>query len=306
MFNYEAYGLHLASDIELPDLRPMPGAGVPDAVIRRTALEGFPKEIGTDGLLGVQVSDDGVRIGLTGFGHFLVAEGREILYDPPAGADPTCVIPSVLGMGLGVLLHQRGVFTLHASGIEHDGACVAFVAHKGTGKSTTCANLHRRGYRVVTDDILAVTFNEAGSPLVHPAFPLVKLRPDAVPSIGVTAEDLPRIDARYERRRLDVSGSFSSEPLPLKQLFLLEDGDEIELIPLAGSKAFIQLLVHSYIVRILGRAAAGVEHFRDCERLVSGIPITCARRPRGLENLPGFLSVIEEALNQPHDSVNLR
>lgn len=272
--------------------------GRADVSIRQSELAELPEEVVKDSMLAVAVEKDVVRLELRDFGRFQISGGDCILYQPLPGEASSSVLPTILGLCLGILLHQRGIFTLHASAVRHDEGCVAFVAHKGTGKSTTCANLHSHGYAVVTDDVLAITFDDDGLPFVRPAFPLVKLRPDSVSSLGLTPDDLPRLTPRYERRRLRVADTFSNEPLPLKQIYLLEDGDEFECLDLSQQQGFIQLLTHSYVVRVLGRTAATPHHFSRCSSIMKHVPVRRLRRPRDLSRMPELIDLIEADLAQ--------
>ena len=300
-----AYGLRISADFKIPDLTPADEVGESDVLIQRASVPGYPAELVERSTLIVGADEHGIRLELKDFGRFRIYDGSVIQYEPLSGQEPSSVIPTILGLGLGILLYQRGVFTLHASGIRHGDGCVAFVAHKGTGKSTTCANLHARGYPVVTDDVLAVTFDEQGTPRVHPAFPLVKLRPDAVRSLGGTADDLPRIDARYERRRLNVKDTFSLTPLPLKRIYLLEEAETMECVDLPAREGFLQLLTHSYVVRILGRAAATPKHFAECNSIMKQVPVRRLRRPRDLNRMPELIDLIEADLAQTETEVRV-
>jgi hypothetical protein len=116
---------------------------------------------------------------MPGIGTFLVRDGREILVDPDPDAGDALLQLALLGPVLAALLQQRGDLVLHASAVEIDGAAVGFLGGRGAGKSTMAAALLRRGYPLLTDDILAVSL-EDGSPRVLPGFPQLKLWPDAV------------------------------------------------------------------------------------------------------------------------------
>lgn len=239
-------------------------------------------------------ADHEIRLEFSGRGRFLITGGNRIWYEPASGVTPQSAISTMLPMCLGVIMFQRGLLTLHASAVRIGDVAVGIVAHKGTGKSTTCANLHARGYALITDDILALRFDENKKPWAIPAFPTIKMRPDAVPSLGITADDLPRVDPSYERRKLDASATFSRDAVPIVRVYLLQDGPEVALEPLSGIPAMLELLTHSYIVRLLGEHAAGPDHLQDCKRIVDQVGIRRAISPRGHEYIPTLLDLIEE------------
>ena len=70
----------------------------------------------------------------------------------------------MLGTALGVLLHQRGLFALHASGVATPSGAWLFTGHSGAGKSTLVAWLHRRfGWPILSDDVTVVETANGGA-----------------------------------------------------------------------------------------------------------------------------------------------
>lgn len=299
-FEYRAYGLNIASDLELPQLAEIPADIVPDVTIRRDVANVIPIEGIAENRFVAGVRDGDYILLWRSFGYFLVRGGKEILYIPPPDRDENVVIAPLLGVVLGTLLHQRQVFTLHASAINYNGSAVAFVAHKGTGKSTTCANMYNRRYSLVTDDVLAVRFDEDGGFHVEPAFPTMKLNPDAVELIGEEPQELDRIAQSYEKRYFSAAEQFTQNSLPLGTIYVLENGDDFAVQELDQKDAFMQMLEHSYVARFFGRLAAGKEHFRDCERIAKNVRIKRLVRPRDLSRMQEYLDFIEADLEADH------
>ena len=106
-YRYEAYNLHIASDVELPEV-PCGTIDVePDVCIRlgevATRLEN-PTGEGAR----YQAAPNRLLLTIDDVGRFLVRDGREIVVDldPEATLDDARVF--VLGSCLGALLHQRG------------------------------------------------------------------------------------------------------------------------------------------------------------------------------------------------------
>ena len=293
-----AFGLRINADVSLPILLPIEEDGPADVKVRQKSLPEFPEVEPGKYYIIRSVAEDGIRIATSGRGRFLIQDGRRIWYDPESGVSGESAMSTMLPMCLGVVMHQRNILTLHASAVRIGDVAVGIVAHKGTGKSTTCANLHARGYPVVTDDILALEPRDESGFWAIPAFPTIKMRPDAVPSLGITAEDLPRIDPSYERRKLDASATFSQEKVRLARIYVLQDGPEVSIDPLRGIPALMELLTHSYIVRLLGQHAAGPDHLQECKRIVDQVGVHRASSPRGLENIPTLLDLIEEDVRQ--------
>jgi len=94
---------------------------------------------------------------LDGLQFWLDRSGREVWGLLPHGFSTDDALSYLLGPVLGVLLRLRGTVCLHASAIVFEDRVIAFVGGEGAGKSTTAAAFSSSGYRVVTDDIVALT-----------------------------------------------------------------------------------------------------------------------------------------------------
>jgi|SRR5690625_148457 len=295
MYTYKGYGLYIESDLYLPQLEEVSHNRAPDVVIRRDEAGEIPGELIGENRFVSGLRGDDIFLLWRKFGHFLIRGGREIVYSPPA-EDESSAGAALLGVVFGTLLHQRHVFTLHAGAIDYNGRAVAFVAHKGTGKSTTCVNMYGRGYPLITDDVLAIRLEEEGGLQVDPAFPTMKLNPDAVESIGKDPSQYDIVSRAFDKRYFTASDQFTSSSLPLGTIYVLENGDDFEVHELDQKDAFMQMLEHSYVVRFFGRLAAGKEHFLDCERIVKSVRVKRLVRPRDLSRMEDYLDFIEADL----------
>lgn len=286
-FVYSAYGLGIESVVELPGLISAPGPA--DVVVLRgsvrTAVE--TSEART-GLMRVTAGEAYLAWPMVAM---VVRDGREIVVDPAADAEGRAVGAFVTGPGFGVLLHQRGFLTLHGSAIALAGGAVAFLGASGWGKSTMAAALQARGHDLVADDVVAVAELDGGHPLAVPAFPQVKLWPDALSWLGEDAERLPRVHATMEKRVRPARG-FAHQPLPLRRVYVLADAERLAVEPLRGHEAVFEAVQHSYIapaVRLLGSAA----HLGQCARLASSVAVRRLCRPRSLADLDAVASLVE-------------
>lgn len=287
---YAAYGLTISSELPLPELIPAQD-GTPELRIWFGAIERLPDEVGRQG--------DFVRAGVAeavlfwdAVAAFHIRQGREIIVEPHPGVDGNLLRSFLLGSAVGVALDQRGLLTLHASAVEIDGCAVAFIGWKGFGKSTTAAALHARGHRLLTDDILALDL-AGDAPVIYPGFAQLKLRPDAASSVVAQPELLPRLHPEIDKLAHRPTAGFSLDPLPLRGIFLLDQGERPEVTPLRPHETFFALVCHSYAQRFLKAPSATAAHFRQCERLAASVPVQRLRRPYRLEGLPDVLDLVE-------------
>ena len=286
---YSAYGLHIASDIALPELSVTSDAAIPvDVHIRRGRLPSMLADAPECGL-GVAVTDASIHLEWTEVGTFSVREGREIIVSPREGVSEEIVRLPLLGVVLGALLHQRGKITLHASAVSVGGVAAAFVGQKGAGKSTMAAAMQRRGHALLTDDVLAI---DPETYRVESAFPQLKLRGDAADALqadpGTLARLAPDLD-KYALRHV----TFDASSHPLGAVFVLEEGESLQCTPLDGMNAFLTLMGQGYASRFLGTEGTRSSDLRHHTALAAAVPVVQLQRPRDLSRLPAVCAAVE-------------
>jgi hypothetical protein len=233
-----------------------------------------------------------------GIGSFLVREGHEIIVDPSPEVDERVLRLIVLGPALAALLRQRGHLLLHASAVEIAGEAVLFLGSAGWGKSTTAAALHARGHSLIADDLTALRV-EQSRPIVLPGFPQLKLWPEAVASLGGNPEKLAKWNPYFEKRIHPAEHKFSSAPLPVKRIYVLDEGDAMEILPLQPQEAFVELVRHSYGSDYGLQTATDIEsasHFLECASIVKKVPARSLRREKSLFQLSKLAQLIEKDL----------
>jgi hypothetical protein len=236
------------------------------------------------------LAQDVVRLAWPGVGTFTIRGTRTVDIQRAPGVPAEVVRQFLAGPVSAALLRQRGFLVLHASAVTFQGAAIAFLGASGWGKSTLAAALHRRGHRLITDDIAAI--DTAGTPSVLAGLAHVKLWPDSVTSLGQNAATLPRVHPQLEKRLQAVERPPLAGPIPLSRVYVLAQAPTPEIEPLAPGAALVELLRHSYGPRTLQHVRRE-EHFRQCSRLASAIPVAHLRVPRDFTRLDDVVSLIE-------------
>jgi hypothetical protein len=264
-YNYHAYGLNIASDLECPELVPGNGAS-PDLRVRYGNVPERQDVPATSGAF-FQATPQQFLLTIDRIARYAINNGDEIVIDRAPQATDGDVRVFLLGSAIGALLHQRGLLPLHASAIETRLGAVAFMGQVGLGKSTLAAAFHRRGYRVLTDDVCAVSLDADGKPLVTPAYPQLNLWADALEQIGETKENLPLtrlVNAKYGR---SVSDGYTTNPVPLCAVYELrthDGGSPPSLSRVTGREKMWLLRDNTFRLSFL----AGMEHDEQYLRLV--------------------------------------
>jgi hypothetical protein len=218
-------------------------------------------------------------------GAFLIRGGEEIVVSPAPNVSQQVLRLFLLGRVLGTLLHQRGLFVLHASAVAANGSAIAFMGGKGWGKSTLAGAMYGAGHSIVADDVVPIRVDSSGTASVLPCFPQLKLWPEAAAFLGDTVTTLPRLHPEYEKRARVAARGFSATPVPLRAIYVLDEGDQLEVTTLGAKEGFFELVRHSYSANLLEATETGPQHFRHCSDVVKAVSIHRLKRTTSLQEL---------------------
>lgn len=289
---YLAYNLRVLSDLPLPGFMEDDGRDVPTVEIRQ---ERIPRD-----RLG-QLNDDGNCLAgtATDLMLFRVERGEVIAYDPLPGADEPYMKAVLTGELMAALLRQRGYLVLHGSCVGRDGEAVGFIGNSGWGKSTLAIYFTRHGYRLLTDDVLAVDL--AGDhPLVIPGHAGVKLQPDSGALLVQDYHTLQEAHVGTTKRVFLHHERFEERPMRLKALYVLENRTRAQdaVLPLSSQQAFIELVGHTRVTQLIKDKSFVQTHFAQCKRLLEQVPVRSLHRKGTLSSLPAIKAVVEEDLER--------
>lgn len=248
MFCYRAYGLTISSALEIPEFSP--GNGDPPSVTIRTGAVADTRNRKMVAGAYYQAAPDRYLLSVPGVARFLVREGREVVVER-AGPEER-IRPFLFGSLFGVLLRQRGVLPLHASAIAVPRGAVIFAGPPGLGKSTLAAEFWRRGYRILADDVCAITPGPLGLPQAWPGYPGLNLHHDAAESVATGTGRFDPECRDGQKRRLILRG-FSQDPVPVFTVYALHrapECDQPRLTPLKGFQKLEQIAANTHGRRV--------------------------------------------------------
>ena len=276
---YTGFGLRLASDIALPELLPDAGReGRADVEIRREDLAAAWSER-RDGERLHAVDESECWLNIPEVAVYRIRSGREIGYDPAAGAQGTAVRLYLLGSCMGALLIQRRILPLHGSAVVIGGKAYAFVGESGAGKSTLAAAFVKRGYPLLSDDVIPVSVARGQVPAVLPAYPQQKLWRESLERLGMNESRYsPIYDSKYA---VPVPSRFCNEPIPLAGVFELvkSDREQAEMVRLDGLERLPILQYHTYRQFLIPRMGRVQWHFATAASIAGRIRMYRLRRP---------------------------
>ena len=233
---------------------------------------------------------------------FYLLEGRIICHSH-VPEQPWMREIRLLGPVLAFWLERHGVPALHASAIELDGRAVAFLSSSRGGKSTLAAGMVREGYRLLSDDIVAVSLVE-GRPWGRPGYPQMRMWPAEADHFVGDHGKLSRIHPDFEKGRVPVTpsifGDFCDTPLPLAAILMPERREadaDIEWVPIPGRQAVIELVRHSFSPHIVAAVGLQPSRLEVFGQVAESIPIQTLRYPAGLEHLQATCRAIAQRLS---------
>lgn len=221
MHSYRICGLSVASDIYLPGLI----AGVPDCPPQVTIRRGeVPEALHEPTQVGPtwQIAGKQFLLDVPNVARFLLNNGNQIVFAPETEASSEDVPIFILGTVFGILLHQREQIVLHASAVEVNGKAIAFCGSSGAGKSTLAAALVQRGYRLITDDVCAITWSIDAEPIVHSDGRQLKLWAQAIEKLELSNIQREPVRGCLEKFYVEPK-QVMTEPLPLAAVYVLRD-----------------------------------------------------------------------------------
>lgn len=300
LHHYHAFGLRIASELELPELHP--GRPPSDIEVR---FARFPEGAAEPLEPWVEVAGDAVILRFEGM-RFRVEGGKAISILAPAATGERDARIWLLGTVAAALLHQRGYLPIHANVVQlPDGGAAAFAGQSGAGKSTLAAWMEAAGHEVLSDDLCAIRTGD-GAARVFEGVPRMKLWPDSLGALGRSADGLDKVSWDLDKYHVPMGRApreGSLEPVELKRVYLLGRagaGEPFAIRRLSGVDAALGVLANAFRWN-LGQLIHGDSptQFEQCLELARHAAVFEVRRSWDLERLDEESRQIERHLLAP-------
>ncbi len=297
MHHYKAYQLNIQSDFPIPEFTQDDNPGVPDVNIRHGVVPAALENVTGKGVL-YQATANQFLLSLNDVARYLVQNGSEIIVEPAVNSLESDMRVFLLGSCIGALLHQRGLLVIHAGAIHTGQGAVLFTGHSGCGKSTILGELMRRGYKMMVDDVCAVTLDSDGLPLVLPGYPRTRLWSDAAHKLEQDISIMERTRPTMEKYERQATDSFWDQPASLRRIYLLTSAnrDEIKLDPMPRIHTFSIVLHNTYRQQFLDGLEMRAPHFGLAAAVAKQSGVTRVTRPSHPFRLTELADRIEQDL----------
>jgi len=290
---YRAYGLVFSSELHIPELESWDGLSEIDICLGKVP-EALTKPLGKG--LRFQATRDEFLLRLEGVAGFYVANGNTITIESYTVPDDPEVRLFLLGSVFCALLQQRGYLALHGSAVEVEGRGLLFTGKRGAGKSTLAAAFHDKGYRVLTDDVCAISLDGDGAPRIVPGFPGLKLWKDSAEKLGKSVDGLARVGRDMEKYRVGAGVRYRGESALLSGVYMLEshDAPTIEITRLDNFAKLTALIRSTYRYRFVSGQGMKTIHFRQCAAAAEKVNVFKVLRPKEGFRLAELVAAVEQ------------
>lgn len=289
---YEAFGLILQSEYPIAQLLAAPEGAAADVEVCRADLTGFNIALGH-----YRQSPTELIISIADVGTFRITGGKLIQVDPDQSCTLSCLGVYIMGSCMGAVLHQRGYMPLHGSCVTDGSRAVLITGESGAGKSTLAAEFLSRGWKLLTDDVCAVSDPE-GTATVHASYPSQKLWQDSLDHYGRPESDIHSLYFNEEREKfgVDVRRYFYSGTAPLSMIIqLIPTEDPCSISCINPFVAIEQLMQNTYRLFMIPKEYHQ-RHFQRCAAIAEKIPLMLLTRQNGVRCADKLYNLITEQL----------
>ncbi len=295
-FFYKAFGLAIRADIPLPALKEGREILVPDLQIitqdnppeddechwsktLETSPDGTPSLV-----VWRRVSDGGFHLRFAeGIDFTISGDGSRVWSHNLTGENKIDAHILLCGIVFGLVLHIRGIPSLHAGAVAVNGKAVIIAGHSGYGKSTITSALALRGYPALADDTVALR-ERNGQIFIPPAFPSMRLLGDSAHTLFGNAHQLPLITNSWNKYNLKLSEdapAFARHALLPAAVYILDDmknhPEHIRMLSLSKNDALMKLSTLGYLSQLIDKNMRRQE-FELFSILVDKVPVRLLSR----------------------------
>lgn len=224
-------------------------------------------------------------------------DGSRISCRPWAKVPWSDVRPFLVGRILPLALNLRGTLTLHSGAVLLPNGAIALAAKSGTGKSNMLTALACMGYRLIADDMLAVS--ERGVNIqVELGTSQVRLTEESLRFLRSSLPPNQKIESDSDKVRVFLrEDTIPADPMPLQAVYLLnrrpEERGDTEIKTLPPKEALLALAKNVSNLILMERPQLS-QQFAAISRLVQKVPVKTLSYSSGIETLPAVCQALME------------
>lgn len=299
--HYKAFNLHFETPFECPELLPISieESETLDRVVVRfgTVLEHLEHSL--QNWPAFESNENEILLKMKTVGNFLIRNGNEIIIQKEDSISEDVLRLYLFGSAIGALLQQRGYLTLHASAIKTDKGAVLFAGDSGAGKSTTLQEFLRRGYKKLSDDTIALYYDEERAKVIClPSYPQSKIWQKTADLFDHDTTQLRQLHLDMDKYALSTKEHFYDHELPLYAIYILQvsdEADEVMLEEVNGLEKFKAINDNTYRNVYSYKLPYRQEHFNIASNISQNYQVMRIKRPYGTLTIREVCDNIEKS-----------
>ena len=290
---YKAYGLTIASDLEIPELQTTRQCDTDVRICFNKIDFNFSKMIKNRIW---HCEPNNYYLNVKRIGSFHVQKGTIISIDSQPQTPKEDIRFVLLGSVMAALLQQRKYLTLHAGAVQTPQGAILFTGPSGYGKSTLTQAFANKGFSVISDDVVALNTSQQKISVL-PSFPKLRLWEDSLRQVGKNTNSYQRSRVGVDKYIVPVQ-NFCAEANPLQKIYILDVHSDIsvKIEPLTTSQKIKYLLKNTYRIKYLTGLGLLPHHNQQMIALASQIPMARILRPVHIFKLQALTTLISEDL----------
>ncbi|MCR8746786.1 hypothetical protein [Romboutsia lituseburensis] len=302
-FKYRVYGLNIESEIKLEELIKIKEnqCNHIDVKIKYGQVcEKIKKQVNDNSWIGTDIND--ICIYIKDIAIYQIKNGNTIIVEPLKDKDNERIKSFLLGWSFGILLIQRKTIALHGSAISKGDKAIIISGKSKAGKSTLASALNNKGYKFLSDDVVALDMLN-DNVLVHHAYPEKKVCKDVMKVLGYDEKNykINKQNAEIIRYKVPVTEIFEPNPRKVKAIFEIVSKDEykkVSIEKLEGNKKIDYMLNNIYFFGVESSIGTRPEYFKKAIQLINSVPLYKIKRPSGKITIEDQMNLIEEELSE--------
>ena len=293
---YSCYGLIISSTIPCPELQETTDSAEPDILVTEGKT---PAQLTNPNRKAARfsVAERELLLEVDGIARFWVRNGNQIVVEKSSSCALDDVRVFLYGTAFGAALLQQGRVPLHATTITNGSSTLAFAGPSGAGKSTIAYTFLQRGWKLVADDVSALS-TIGGKLHAQPAFPSIKLWRDVLETSQFDVSTLKPIRAEFDKYRWNVANRFHSRPALLSHIIGLfpHHGNAIEIEKPTGVEKFKYLTHQTYRRQMIDGMADRSHIFGVWAQTLDQVDLWHIKRPQSPMDPAALADAIEKLL----------
>ncbi|MBO8240565.1 hypothetical protein HA152_07595 [Prochlorococcus marinus XMU1412] len=243
----------------------------------------------------LQMEENDFRLKVDGIAHFRVIDGNQIFWDKLSAKVTENDIKAFLFSSVfGALLIQRGFLLLHGNSLTKNKKLIICLGKSGIGKSTISYMLMKKGWQLITDDLVAIDKNMN----VSIGIQRIKLWKDTLNYLKIDYKNLKKVRSNIQKFILSKDElNISKKSYPITSVFILYSETQLDkkskttdAIKVKKEKTkFFVLRDNIFRPRFVKGLCKESEYFTKLSNFAKKLPVFLLPIPNDLKRMENFL-----------------